>query len=97
MSSRHDWTNEQETYLLEQLRSQAEAGKRAGQLFKDDAWNLVLERINTKFKLNLTGKQLKSKNNTLRTRLQMSAVRIHVWLENFCDYVNPTYVVKFLL
>ncbi|KAI9326885.1 hypothetical protein BDR26DRAFT_940859 [Obelidium mucronatum] len=72
MSSRHNWTNEQEMYLLEQLCSQAKAGNRAGQSFKDNVWKLVQDRVNTKFKVNLTCPQLKSKNATLRNRLQMT-------------------------
>ncbi|KAJ3003512.1 UNVERIFIED_CONTAM: hypothetical protein HDU68_005662 [Siphonaria sp. JEL0065] len=72
MASRHNWTPEQVSYLLEQLRAQAEAGKRAGQSFKDETWKIVTDRVNLKFKLKLTIKQLKAKNQTERTRLQVT-------------------------
>ncbi|KAG9405037.1 hypothetical protein AC1031_004138 [Aphanomyces cochlioides] len=86
-TDRAKWDTTREAYLLKLLLKQKDAGKQADSGFKKEAWSVVLEKFNSKFKTQFGRQQIKtrlSQNDSgfgWDTDLQKSTAPDEMWAE----------------
>ncbi|KAG9413713.1 hypothetical protein AC1031_012937 [Aphanomyces cochlioides] len=65
-TDRAKWDTTREAYLLKLLMKQKDVGKQADSGFKNEAWSVVLEKFNSKFKTQFGRQQIKTRLSQLK-------------------------------
>lgn len=77
MSTRANWTLEQDECLIDVLLEQVRKGRRADSGFKKEAWTAAVAAVNKRFGLHYSAQQVKSRQAQVSTTYDV-----------FCDFDN---------